>query len=123
MKTTEIIFLLITAIVIIHEIRKIKDSAYIFKAAKEIKRRINDGLDCKIHEDFPKYESVILWDLIETIYLFFGAVFFSSQWYCFFAIIILSFSSIQKISINFFRIDAIITILILIFAILDRFIL
>ena len=118
METKEILFLLITTVLIFHEIRKIKDSEYIFEASKEIRKRIKDGLSNNL-EEFPKYESVLFWDTLELIFLIFGLL--SPQWYLYLAIIVLSWSAIQKINVCFFRIDAIITILIFMLTILDKF--
>ena len=120
METKEILFLLITTVLIFHEIRKIKDLEYIFEASREIRKRIKDGLSNNLKE-FPKYESVLFWDTLELIFLIFGLL--SPQWYLYLSIIVLSWSAIQKINIYFFRIDAIITILIFILTILDRFLL
>ncbi len=118
METKEILFLLITTVLIFHEIRKIKDSEYIFEASREIRKRIKEGLSNNLKE-FPRYESVLFWDILELIFLIFGLL--SPQWYLYLAIIVLSWSAIQKINIYFFRIDAIITILIFILTVLDRF--
>ena len=75
----------------------------------------------KIHE-YEKYRSILEWDTFEFLVLIVG-VFFSQYWYCFLAIIILSFSRMQRLGIRFFILDAILTMGILLFTIINRILL
>lgn len=113
MEMKEILFLLITLIIIIHETRKIKDSYYIFNVAKIVRE------NPKELENYSKYQSILRFDVLELIFLLLGLM--TPQWYCFLAIIILSFSKIQNLGLKFFRLDAILTISIMIISIYCRF--
>jgi hypothetical protein len=119
METKEILFLLVTLMIVIHEARKIKDARYIFDISKKF--RTKEIEMSKIHE-YEKYRSILGWDTFEFLVLIVG-VFFSQYWYCFLAIIILSFSKMQTLGIRFFILDAILTMGILLFTIINRILL
>ena len=99
---------------IIHEYLKFKDAKYIHDL--DIETSTLSGNELKeFHQNNPRYFAYKKRDFNEVIYLIAG-LFSPTLWPCCLAILILSLSKFQKLSVNCFMIDALLTIAIYLYA-------
>ena len=100
---------------IIHEYLKFKDAKYIHSLDIEAESLSNSEDLKKFHKDNPRYFAYKRRDFNETIFLIVG-LFLPNLWPCSLAILILSLSKFQKLSVNCFMIDALLTITVYLYA-------